>query len=83
MANHKRGRSKNQRAGCKLCKPWKVNGVGKGGNLGDLPEKYSDFNKRMVADQDINSMYDEVINAPMFIIEAETKIENDGDEDEM
>lgn len=27
MAHHKRGRSKNRRAGCLLCKPWKVNGV--------------------------------------------------------
>ena len=24
--NHKRGRARNRRAGCKLCKPWKVNG---------------------------------------------------------
>jgi hypothetical protein len=27
MANHKRGRSKNQRAGCLLCKPHKANGA--------------------------------------------------------
>ena len=27
MANHKRKRAKNRRAGCKLCKPWKANGV--------------------------------------------------------
>lgn len=25
--NHKRGRAKNQRAGCLACKPWKVNGA--------------------------------------------------------
>ncbi|MEL6336600.1 MAG: hypothetical protein AAFQ88_08130 [Pseudomonadota bacterium] len=24
--HHKRGRARNRRAGCKLCKPWKVNG---------------------------------------------------------
>ena len=24
--HHKRGRPHNRRAGCKLCKPWKVNG---------------------------------------------------------
>jgi hypothetical protein len=24
--NHKRKRPRNARAGCKLCKPWKVNG---------------------------------------------------------
>lgn len=27
MAHHKRKRSKNQRAGCLLCKPWKSNGA--------------------------------------------------------
>jgi hypothetical protein len=26
MANHKRKRPKNRRAGCLLCKPWKMNG---------------------------------------------------------
>jgi len=25
--NHKRGRAKNQRSGCLMCKPWKVNGA--------------------------------------------------------
>jgi hypothetical protein len=25
--NHKRKRPANRRAGCKLCKPWKANGV--------------------------------------------------------
>ncbi|MDE1468455.1 hypothetical protein [Aurantiacibacter sp. D1-12] len=25
--HHKRGRTRNRRAGCKLCKPWKANGV--------------------------------------------------------
>ena len=29
MANHKRRRPKNRRAGCLLCKPWKVNGFSK------------------------------------------------------
>ena len=29
MAHHKRKRPKNSRAGCLMCKPWKVNGVGK------------------------------------------------------
>ena len=27
MVNHKRKRPANRRAGCKLCKPWKINGV--------------------------------------------------------
>lgn len=25
--NHKRGRAKNRRAGCLMCKPWKMNGA--------------------------------------------------------
>lgn len=25
--NHKRGKPKNARAGCLMCKPWKVNGA--------------------------------------------------------
>lgn len=25
--NHKKRKSKNQRSGCKLCKPWKINSV--------------------------------------------------------
>lgn len=27
--NYKRGRPKSARAGCKLCKPWKMNGASK------------------------------------------------------
>ncbi len=27
IMHHKRGRARNRRAGCKMCKPWKVNGV--------------------------------------------------------
>jgi len=30
MAHHKRGRPKNRRSGCFLCKPWKMNGFAKG-----------------------------------------------------
>ena len=29
MANHKRGRPKNRRAGCLMCKPHKANGTRK------------------------------------------------------
>lgn len=46
--NHKRGRARNKRAGCKLCKPWKINGAKKNGR--DLIEKYSDFKRRHFAD---------------------------------
>ena len=31
MAHHKRKRPKNRRAGCLLCKPWKMNGFANGG----------------------------------------------------
>ena len=27
VANFKRGRAKNRRAGCLMCKPWKMNGA--------------------------------------------------------
>jgi len=30
MAHHKRKHPKNRRAGCLLCKPWKMNGFAKG-----------------------------------------------------
>ncbi|MHC4507742.1 MAG: hypothetical protein ACYTAO_02135 [Planctomycetota bacterium] len=30
--HHKRRRPKNRRAGCLMCKPWKVNGVARGGS---------------------------------------------------
>jgi hypothetical protein len=48
MGHHKRGRPKNRRAGCLLCKPWKVNGAG-GSNRGELKEKFSDFKRRYFA----------------------------------
>ena len=59
MGNHKRKRPKNRRAGCLMCKPWKVNGVGKGGNLGDLPEKCADFKNRQFAEQAIDEFSDD------------------------
>lgn len=41
--NHKRGRARNRRAGCKLCKPWKVNGMPTEGREG---EAWSDHKRR-------------------------------------
>lgn len=46
MANHKRHRSKNKRAGCLMCKFWKVNGFDK--NRKDR-EKFSDYKRRYIA----------------------------------
>lgn len=49
--NHKRKRPKNRRAGCLMCKPWKVNGYGKRHRKGG--ERFSDHKRRFFADQDI------------------------------
>lgn len=44
--NHKRGRARNRRAGCKLCKPWKVNGIRTESAEG---ERWSDHKRRAAA----------------------------------
>ena len=44
--HHKRGRARNARAGCKLCKPWKVNGHRTERADG---ERFSDRRRRVVA----------------------------------
>lgn len=41
--HHKRGRTRNRRAGCKMCKPWKANGVRTQAYDG---EKFSDHCRR-------------------------------------
>lgn len=48
--NHKRGRARNSRAGCKMCKPWKVNGFPTE-KLGG--EKFSDHRRRILARREI------------------------------
>jgi hypothetical protein len=50
MAHHKRKRSKNRRAGCLFCKPWKMNGVAK--NRLDA-ESFSDHRRRDSADREV------------------------------
>ncbi len=50
MAHHKRRRSRNQRAGCKLCKPHKINGFRTEREGG---EKFSDHRRRQVAAEQI------------------------------
>jgi hypothetical protein len=50
--NHKRGRSRNQRAGCKLCKYWKVNGYRTERLDG---EKFSDYRRRRLASLDVRN----------------------------
>jgi len=49
--HHKRKRSRNRRAGCKLCKPWKVNGFRSESRGG---EKFGDHRRRVTADQDVS-----------------------------
>ena len=46
--NHKRGRSRNVRAGCKMCKYWKINGFRTERKDG---ERFSDHKRRTVADE--------------------------------
>ncbi len=47
--HHKRRRSRNQRAGCKLCKPWKANGYRTERTGG---ERFSDHRRRLENCQD-------------------------------
>ena len=45
MANFKRKRAKNQRAGCLLCKPWKTNGFARRSKKDG--ERFSDHRRRL------------------------------------
>ena len=51
--HHKRGRARNRRAGCKLCKPWKVNGHRTERRDG---EKFSDHRRRVAATETARSV---------------------------
>jgi hypothetical protein len=48
--NHKRGRARHRRAGCKLCKFWKVNGWRTERHDG---ERFSDHRRRVAAERDL------------------------------
>lgn len=48
--HHKRRRARNRRAGCKLCKPWKINGFRTERIEG---EKFSDYRRRRFATIDL------------------------------
>jgi hypothetical protein len=50
--NHKRGRARNRRAGCKMCKNWKVNGFRTERPDG---EKFSDHRRRDAAKQEVRA----------------------------
>jgi len=46
MANHKKKRPLNRRGHCKLCKPWKINGMN---HESHEFERHSDHKRRMWA----------------------------------
>ena len=48
--HHKRGRPRSRRAGCKLCKPWKKNGIPTNRPEG---EKHADHVRRRAAALDL------------------------------
>ena len=48
--NHKRKRTRNRRSGCKLCKPWKVNGFRTERRNG---EKFGDHRRRAATEQEL------------------------------
>ena len=51
--HHKRHRPRNARTGCKMCKPWKVNGFSTAAYEG---EKFSDHRRRVVAQEMLASI---------------------------
>jgi hypothetical protein len=52
MAHHKKRRRKNRCAGCKMCKPWKIDGINK-----DSPaaQKFGDYKRRFFANQELRA----------------------------
>ncbi len=48
--HHRRHKARNQRAGCKLCKPWKLNGVRTERVDG---EKFADHRRRDAAVREV------------------------------
>jgi hypothetical protein len=59
MAHHKRKHPKNRRAGCLLCKPWKMNGFAK--NRLDA-ESFSNHRRRNSADREAEQARSNVIS---------------------
>lgn len=53
--NHKRGRPKNRRAGCLMCKNWKMNGAGKNSKEYERP---ADRRRRLGCEQDLRETLD-------------------------
>jgi len=53
MVNHKRKRPKSRRAGCLLCKPWKMNGFSR---YNKEYERFSDHARRKFAKEEAESV---------------------------
>jgi len=51
--NHKRRRPKARRAGCLMCKPWKMSGIRTDSAEG---EKFSDHKRREAARKDLEEV---------------------------
>lgn len=70
MANHKRCRPANRRRGCKLCKPWKINGARTERADG---EKFSDRvrreNARLAAVESFRISWQQAMNGQTHPIE--------------
>lgn len=62
--NHKRKRHRNARAGCKLCKPWKANGVATESEGG---EKFSDHKRRTAPEMEENPFGDAKLGKRVYL----------------
>lgn len=49
MVNHKRGRPKNRRAGCLMCKPWKGNGMERKADYRTVSERKARISEKEAA----------------------------------
>ena len=54
--NHKRGKARSARAGCKMCKPWKKNGMYR--TEDKEGEAFSDHKRREAARIELEEGYD-------------------------
>jgi hypothetical protein len=63
MANHKKRRPINRRAGCKMCKRWKINGMR---TERIEAERYSDHVRRTVADRAVKEAMTDRISATNY-----------------
>ncbi len=55
MSHHKRGKPKNSRAGCLLCKPHKMNGWKEGNNLSHSNQSLEFIAKKEIKNLDIST----------------------------